>query len=97
MFNGRYNSGYKEGHRADQILEGRTGNVKISHHVQFFPDIFPHRLDHILETNNSPLSNLEPSSPVISSPKATPLEVETRVPEAVGNEISSEEEISTTK
>ncbi|MBW0541300.1 hypothetical protein O181_081015 [Austropuccinia psidii MF-1] len=33
--------GYKEGHRAYQILDRKTGNVKITHHAKFHPNVFP--------------------------------------------------------
>ncbi|MBW0469789.1 hypothetical protein O181_009504 [Austropuccinia psidii MF-1] len=100
--NGTYSSegiflGYEEGHRAYQILEGRTGNVTISHNVQFFPDIFPHKLDPIVETNHSSLADVEPSCPIITSPKAISLEAETRILEPPENELTNKEEILPTK
>ncbi|MBW0466023.1 hypothetical protein O181_005738 [Austropuccinia psidii MF-1] len=33
--------GYEEGHQAYQILDRKTGNVKITHHAKFHPDVFP--------------------------------------------------------
>ncbi|MBW0523598.1 hypothetical protein O181_063313 [Austropuccinia psidii MF-1] len=33
--------GYEEGHRAYQILDRWTGNVKITHHARFVPNTFP--------------------------------------------------------
>ncbi|MBW0555456.1 hypothetical protein O181_095171 [Austropuccinia psidii MF-1] len=36
--------GYKEGHWAYQILDRRTGNVKITHHIQYIPNVFPGKL-----------------------------------------------------
>ncbi|MBW0473453.1 hypothetical protein O181_013168 [Austropuccinia psidii MF-1] len=32
--------GYEEGHWAYQILDRRTGNIKITHHVKFIPNVF---------------------------------------------------------
>ncbi|MBW0550457.1 hypothetical protein O181_090172 [Austropuccinia psidii MF-1] len=36
--------GYEEGHLAYRILDRRTGNVKITHHIKFVPNLFPGKL-----------------------------------------------------
>ncbi|MBW0530486.1 hypothetical protein O181_070201 [Austropuccinia psidii MF-1] len=46
-----------------------------------------------VKTNNSPLADLEPSSPVFTSPEAITLEAETRIHEPVRNESPNKEEI----
>ncbi|MBW0545925.1 hypothetical protein O181_085640 [Austropuccinia psidii MF-1] len=47
--------GYKEGHRAYQILDRQTGNVKITHQVKFIPNVFPGKLSNPTDMEADPL------------------------------------------